>query len=160
MEGDTDLKKDNKLSASLEDYLETIYDIVKKRGAAKPKNIADARSVAASSVTVALKQLKKLGLVNHEPYDLVTLTPAGLSIASKVAEKHEVLKDFFTSVLEIDEETSEECACSMEHAMPQHVLERFTQYLEFVKKCDNSGRRWSEEKGFICQCVSKKVSDS
>jgi len=154
------LSEVSKLSSSLEDYLETIYAIVKKKGAARPKDIADSRSVAASSVTTALKHLKKLGLVNHEPYDLVTLTPKGRKIALKVTEKHEVLKNFFLSVLEIDPDTADECACSMEHAIPQHVLERFTQYLEFVKKCDDSGRRWSEEEGFICQCIHKQNDNS
>ena len=153
------MKEEVRLSSSLEDYLETIYAVVKKKGAARPKDIAEARSVAASSVTTALKHLKNLGLVNHEPYDLVTLTPRGKKIAMKVTEKHEVLKDFFLSVLEIDPETAEECACSMEHAIPQHVLKRFTEYLEFVKKCDNSGRRWTEEKGFVCQCVNRGDSD-
>ena len=141
------------LSASLEDYLETIYAIVERKGAARPKDIGQARDVAGSSVTVALKSLKKLGLVNHEPYDLVTLTPAGRRIAMKVTEKHEVLRDFFVSVLEIDPETSEECACGIEHVIPEHVLRRLTQYLEFVKKCDHSGKRWTEEEGFICRCL-------
>lgn len=144
------------LSSSLEDYLETIHAIVEKKGAARPTDIARARNVAASSVTTALKNLSRLGLVNHEPYDLVTLTPEGRRIARKVTEKHDVLKDFFLSVLEIDPETSEECACGMEHVIPEHVLKRFTEYLEFVKKCEHSGRHWSEESGFICRCVPEE----
>jgi DtxR family Mn-dependent transcriptional regulator len=150
------LSQGEKLSSSLEDYLETIYAIVRKKGAARPTDIARERNVAASSVTTALKNLKKLGLVNHEPYDLVTLTPSGSKLAMKVTEKHNVLLDFFTGVLEIDPETAEKCACSMEHAIPQDVLERFTAYLEFVRKCDDSGRRYTDEDGFVCRCVKNR----
>ncbi len=149
------MNRDVNLSSSLEDYLETIHAIVKKKGAARPTDIARARQVAASSVTTALKTLGKLGLVNHEPYDLVTLTEEGSRIARKVTEKHDVLRSFFTGVLEIDGETAEKCACGIEHVIPQHVLERLTAYLEFVRKCDDSGRRWTEEDGFICHCIQK-----
>lgn len=147
------MSSSHQLSSSLEDYLETIHAIVQKKGAARPTDIARAREVAASSVTTALKTLSRLGLVNHEPYDLVTLTPEGRRIARKVTEKHGVLRDFFTKVLEIDEETAEQCACGIEHVIPQQVLERFTAYLEFVRKCDDSGRKWTEDNGFVCQCV-------
>jgi DtxR family Mn-dependent transcriptional regulator len=149
------MEKESRLSSSLEDYLETIHAIIRKKGAARPTDIARARNVAASSVTTALKNLSRMGLVNHEPYDLVTLTPEGSRIARKVTEKHDVLRDFFVSVLEIDRETAEECACGIEHVIPENVLERLTAYLEFVRKCESSGRRWNGDEGFICRCIDR-----
>ena len=145
-----------KLSSSLEDYLETIYAIVNEKGAAKPRDIALARSVAASSVTSALKHLVKLGLVNHAPYDLVTLTEEGAKIAKAVTLKHSVLKEFFEKVLEIDEATADKCACGIEHVIPDDVLTRFIAYLKFVDGCGISGRRWKENTGFVCNCLVKK----
>lgn len=144
-----------KLSSSLEDYLETIYEITEEKGAAKPRDIALGRDVAPSSVTSALKQLSKLGLVNHKPYDLVTLTEKGKRLARSVTRKHEVLREFFEKVLEIDGETADRCACGMEHAIPDRVLKRFMAYLEFVEKCGISGRRWQEGTGFVCNCLSR-----
>lgn len=145
-----------KLSSSLEDYLETIFDIASRKGAAKPKDIAEGRGVAASSVTIALKNLVKLGLVNHKPYDLVTLTEDGERLARAITQKHSVLKDFFEKVLEIDGTTADECACGIEHVIPDNVLTRFVAYLEFVEKCGVSGRKWQEGTGFVCNCVGHK----
>ena len=141
------------LSSSLEDYLETIHRIVERKGAARPKDIADARGVAASSVTTALKNLLALGLVDHEPYDLVTLTARGRELARKISRKHEVLRDFFVNVLEIEPETADECACGIEHVIPEEVLVRLVDYIDFVKKCESSGRKWEEGTGFVCRCT-------
>ncbi|MCD4706322.1 MAG: metal-dependent transcriptional regulator [Candidatus Sabulitectum sp.] len=138
------------LSSSLEDYLETIQSIVAIKGAARPSDIARLRNVAASSVTTALRNLSKNGLVNHAPYDVVTLTPEGDRLASGIARKHAVFKEFFMSVLGINEDTSDECACRMEHIIPDDVLERLVEYLSFAKACQFGGRRWVDGKGFVC----------
>ena len=62
------------LSASLEDYLEAIFHIVRKKRAARPKDISRYLDVGNSSVTGALKALKARRLVNYAPYDVVNLT--------------------------------------------------------------------------------------
>ena len=49
----------DKISASLEDYLEAIFWIVKSKGAARAKDIAERLRVKASSVTGALQALKE-----------------------------------------------------------------------------------------------------
>ena len=69
------------LSASLEDYLEAIYQVIVERGEARSKDIVDRLSVAASSVTNALRGLVKRKLINHAPYDLITLTDEGEAVA-------------------------------------------------------------------------------
>ena len=70
-------KSDN-LSASLEDYLEAILNLTSESNVARSKDIAKLLSVSRSSVTGALRVLKKKGLANYKPYDYVTLTnPAG-----------------------------------------------------------------------------------
>ncbi len=132
------------LSASLEDYLETIFIIAEQKGAARPKDIADRLNVRAASVTGALKTLAEKELVNYAPYDVVTLTAAGKRIAKKISGKHEALLNFFSNVLDIPREEADDFACKMEHIIPDPVLERFVQFAEFVEKCPNSGANWQE----------------
>ena len=62
------------LSASLEDYLEAIYQVIQEKDAARAKDVAERLGVAPPSVTNALHALKERELVNHAPYDLITLT--------------------------------------------------------------------------------------
>lgn len=140
-----------KLSSSLEDYLETIHTIAQEKGAARPKDIADHLGVRAASVTGALKILAAKKLVNYAPYDVVTLTPAGKKIAKEIQRKHQAVLTFFTQVLDIDKDEVEEFACKMEHSIPDHVLERFIGFSEFVQRCPNRGAIWQEgAHGYFC----------
>ncbi|MBC8206845.1 MAG: metal-dependent transcriptional regulator [Kiritimatiellaeota bacterium] len=140
------------LSSSLEDYLETIYEIAESKGAARPKDIADHLQVKPASVTGALKHLAEKELINYAPYDVVTLTAAGKKIAREIQRKHKALFGFFTNVLDIDTQEAEDFACKMEHNIPDHVLERFIGFSEFVQRCPNSGAVWREgAHGYFCK---------
>lgn len=136
------------LSSSLEDYLEAIYNVIKVKTAARATDIARKLNVANPSVTNALQILVDRGLINHAPYDIITLTPKGTEIAERIAWKHEVFRDFFTTVLAIDSDTANKCACSIEHIIPDEVVERFVQYLDFERRCEYGGKRWVEGFGF------------
>ena len=141
-----------KLSSSLEDYLETILIVSEEKGAARPKDIASRLNVKAASVTGALKLLAEKKLVNYAPYDVVTLTAPGKQIAKEIVRKHNALLRFFSNVLDIPHEDADEFACKMEHSIPDHVLERFIGFAEFVEKCPNSGANWQEKtKGYFCK---------
>jgi len=136
----------------LEDYLETIFMVSEAKGAARPKDIAERLSVKAASVTGALKLLAEKELVNYAPYDVVTLTAAGKRVAKKIVGKHNALLSFFTRVLDIDTKEAEDFACKMEHTIPDHVLERFIRFAEFIEKCPNSGAIWQgKAHGYFCK---------
>lgn len=146
-----------KLSNSLEDYLEAILQAVEEKGAAQPKDIAARMNVKAASVTGALRQLSVKELINYSPYSLVTLTPAGTRMAKKIASKHSALLRFFTAVLDIPREDAEEFACKMEHAIPDHVLERFISFAEFISHCPNSGSTWQNKThSYFCKPQGSK----
>ncbi|MDZ8118172.1 metal-dependent transcriptional regulator [Pontiella agarivorans] len=140
------------LSASLEDYLETIFFLSREDGRARPKDIAEKMNVRAASVTGALRSLSEKGLVNYAPYASATLTEHGREVASKIAVKHEALLDFFKQVLGIEAEEAEEFACSMEHTIPDHILQRFVQFAEYTKHCARFDASWLENaEGYFCK---------
>jgi DtxR family Mn-dependent transcriptional regulator len=129
------------LSASQEDYLETIYFLSRDEGRARPKDIARRMKVRAASVTGALKALAEKGLINYAPYALVTLTESGQEVAGRIAVKHEALLHF-----------SEEFACTMEHTIPDHILKRFVGFAEYTEKCPNFNANWQENaEGYFCK---------
>ena len=123
------------LSAAQEDYLETIYLIEERKHAARPKDIAVAMGVRASSVTSALRNLSALGLINYTPYDIVTLTPEGQKAAREVYGRHTALRAFLEKVLGVDAEEADRTACRMEHAVSREVLDRFSRYADYVEQC-------------------------
>ncbi len=57
----------DKLSASLEDYLESIYVVAAEKGAARPKDLAERLNVKPASVTGALRHLAGRKLINYTP---------------------------------------------------------------------------------------------
>lgn len=150
------------LSASLEDYLETIFFLSREVGKVRPKDIADRLNVRAASVTGALKALAEKGLINYAPYASVTLTDEGREIAGGIAVKHEALLHFFTQVLGIDAAAAEEFACSMEHTIPDHILQRFVRFAEYTEKCPNFNAAWQENaEEYFCRaqgCDSPRCS--
>ncbi len=143
------------LSASLEDYLEAIFWIVRQKQVARAKDIGDRLDVGRSSVTGALHALAERALINYAPYDLITLTEKGKTIAEDVVRRHEVLRDFFVKVLAVGADDAEAAACKMEHAIPEDVLQRFLAFVEFVDRCPRGGTKWI--KGFSNHCEEDKT---
>lgn len=140
-----------RLTASLEDYLETIYQIIADREAVKPRDIAKRMKVSGASVTGALHALKEKGLIRYAPYDVITLTPEGKAAARDVVRRHEVLRDFFVKVLAVESHEADEAACRMEHSIPANLLERFVSFLDYVEGCPQGGALWIEGIGYLCR---------
>ncbi len=138
------------LTASMEDYLEAIYHIVRKKQAARAKDIARRLEVNNSSVTGALRTLSEKGFINYAPYDVITLTPKGHKHAEDVVRRHEALMDFFTKVLCVDAEEASDAACKMEHAVSRTILDRLIRFVEFLDICPRGGE--SLIQGFKNHC--------
>ncbi len=128
-----------KLSASLEDYLEAIYNLAGENNIARSKDIAKQLGVSRASVTGALRELKKKGLCNYKPYDYISLTSSGQNAASEVAYKHKILKSFFTDVLSINPDAAQKAACKAEHALGSEIIAKLLSFIEFARDHNKNG---------------------
>jgi DtxR family Mn-dependent transcriptional regulator len=137
--------KGNKLSASLEDYLEAIFNLAGESNIARSKNIAQSLGVSKASVTGALRVLKEKGLANYKPYDFVTLTESGRSIAAEIVRKHNILKSFFINVLGVEKGIAQQAACKAEHTLGPEVIARLLSFIEFVSKNSKKGRDFTDK---------------
>jgi len=122
-----------RLSESMEDYLEIIYRLEKKKGFARTSDISSFFGHKPSSVTGMLQKLDEQALVNYEKYRGVTLTAKGKQLAKDVSRRHETLVSFL-KVLGIDKEIAEEDACRIEHAVHKETIERLRKFVGFVQK--------------------------
>lgn len=127
----------NELSESLEDYLETILKLQTTKTVARSKDIAEALNIKRGSVTGMLKKLAANKMINYEPYGYVTLTPKGRKIAKEIEKRHLVIKDFLIRMLKLDDQTAEDTACRMEHALDNDTFSRFTAFIEAIDACPN-----------------------
>jgi DtxR family Mn-dependent transcriptional regulator len=131
--------KNTNLSASLEDYLEAIFNLVNESKIARSKDIAKSLGVSRASVTGALRVLKEKGLANYKPYDYVTLTENGRATAAEIAKKHKILKSFFIDVLGIEPNIAQEAACKAEHALGPGIIAKLLCFIEFVNHSSKNG---------------------
>ena len=103
-----------------------------------------------STVTAALHSLAERELVRYVPYRPITLTRRGKTLGAKICQRHRTLRRFLTDVLGIDAGVAEETACKMEHAIPPDVVDRFTDFADFIESCPRAGARFAEGFGYYC----------
>ena len=151
-------KKRVKLSASLEDYLEAIYNLSLEQQVARSKDIACVLDVSRASVTGALKILSQKGLVNYKPYGYITLTPSGTEAAGKVVRRHNIIKSFFIDVLGVDTSVAQEAACKAEHAFGPEIVTKLLSFIEFVTQNNSKGKNLAQQ--FSSFCDSKQFDNN
>ncbi len=120
-----------KLTSSLEDYLETIYNVLEQNQKVRAIDISRELNVSRASVTEALKKLADKNLINYGRYNVISMTEDGKNQALKVIEKHNTLLYFFETIMGLDSQEAVETACKIEHVISQNVLERFAALKDF-----------------------------
>jgi len=139
------MQTDEKLSASLEDYLEAIHHLTIGQNVARSKDIADSMGVSRASVTGALRALSEKGLVHYKPYGYTTLTQKGRDAAGRVARRHEILGLFFETVLGVNAATAQSAACRTEHTLGPEITARLTAFVEFLSHSQDDGRNIAQQ---------------
>lgn len=132
------------LTPALEDYLETVYELVRDNKVARVRDIARARDVRAGSVTPAMKRLAELGLVEYTQREYITLTPDGEAEARRIYARHQLLTRFFAEVLSLPLDEARENACSMEHSLSDQAMDGLARFFEFLHACPVHSSRFLE----------------
>jgi DtxR family Mn-dependent transcriptional regulator len=127
---------ESKLSAAMEDYIETILLLERKNKVARVSDIGREMEVKKASVVSAVNLLRKFEFIQHEKYGYISLTDRGREIAVKIYHKHEVLLDFHENVLKVEHHTASEEACMIEHSLSQETVEKLLEYIKAVRKVD------------------------
>ncbi|MHC1578647.1 MAG: metal-dependent transcriptional regulator [Dehalococcoidia bacterium] len=129
----------NHQTASMEDYLEAVAMLRRKGRPVRVSQLSRRLTVRMPSVSSALRKLSEQGLVEHERYGYVKLTPEGEKVAREVIRRHDALTCFFAEALGIDQEIAEKDACRIEHVISPPSLERVIKFIEFIKACPLGG---------------------
>ena len=163
------MKRDKKLSLSLENYLRAIYFIVTEKKAARVKDISGFLHIGASSVSEALKNLADKELINYEPYGIITLTEKGEKYAAEIVKRHDIISNFLENVLSVDKAEADENANNIEFGVSDPVLVKFVRFLEFMDTCACKEPKWIKSyKAFAenadvsekcTQCIKKASAD-
>lgn len=110
------------IQESGEMYLETILVLSRERDAVRSIDVCEHMGYSKPSVSRAIGLLKNGGYVQMDKNGFLTLTEAGLEIASKMYERHTLLTEFLVK-LGVDRDTAAEDACKIEHHLSDSTFE-------------------------------------
>ncbi|MBW2276832.1 MAG: metal-dependent transcriptional regulator [Deltaproteobacteria bacterium] len=126
-------KPTDRLTGSLEDYLETIYDLLREHKVARVKDIARLRCVKPGSVSPAMRRLAALGLIRYEQREFIDLTAKGEARARQVVARHQILSTFFRDILQMSPRAADKDACAMEHTLSTEAMDRLARLVEVLE---------------------------
>jgi DtxR family manganese transport transcriptional regulator len=115
-----------------EDYVELIGDIQRDHGAAHVTDIARALGVSHVTVHKMVKRLKALGLVRAEPYRAVTLTEAGITLATESRERH-ALTLRFLAALGVPDGPARQDAEGIEHHLGPELIAQMQLFCDLME---------------------------
>ena len=124
---------DGMTTATLEEYLETIYKL-SERGPVRPGQIAEALAVSAPTVTATLGRLGDRGFVER-PDGAVSLTLTGRQVALDIVRRHRLAERFLVDALGLAWDEVHEEACQLEHALSPRVQQALERFLDNPTVC-------------------------
>lgn len=118
-----------KLTFTMENYLEAIYELSKQGTGARVSDIAERLGVTKASTNSAMSTLAEKGLITNEKYKEVFLTPLGYELAELTSQKHHVIQQFLTKILKVELSVAEKDACAIEHVISNASITAMKDYM-------------------------------
>ena len=115
-------------TATAEDYVELIADLIAAQGEARAVDIARRLGVSHATVNKTLARLQRDGLVMTRPYRAVFLTEAGQLLAERSRIRHGSVVRFLRC-LGVSEEMAEADAEGIEHHVSEETLAAFARFI-------------------------------
>jgi len=112
------------VSSTIEEYLEAIYKLQERDGAAKTTELAKQLKVALGTITNTIESMEKQSLVVHQPYKGVKLTAKGRKIALDVVRRHRLSERLLVDILRVEWGKAHDAACKLEHVFADKELSR------------------------------------
>lgn len=147
------------LSASIEDYIKTIYSLELEHERATTQRIARRLGVKMASVSGMMKHLAAEGYVKHVPYYGAQVTEKGRAAAIRTIRRHRLIELFLTDVLGMGWDEVDADAEEIEHALSDKLVERIHEHLgrpEF----DPHGSPIPRQDGSVPVRASVRLSDA
>lgn len=125
------MRKEDELTASMEDYLEMICRLSEDLGFTRVHDLAATLNVQPPSVTRMVQKLADLGYAKYEKYGMVMLSEKGKLAGRELLRRHQIIEDFL-KLLGIKEGLLEETE-KIEHTISSQTLQALTSLIRFFK---------------------------
>jgi len=121
-------------TASMEDYLETIYELIQEKGYARVSDIAAALDLQPSSVTRMVQKLDEQNYVVYERYRGLVLTAKGEQIGRQMRRRHRTLEQFLRLIGVEDEDIIQQDVEGIEHHVSLTTMNALRRLVEFMNR--------------------------
>ncbi|MFP6585939.1 MAG: iron dependent repressor, metal binding and dimerization domain protein, partial [Candidatus Nitrosopelagicus sp.] len=122
------IKKES--TATREDYLEIISELVDLKGYATTLDISRYMNVSPPSVTKMLQKLDEGGYLEYEKYHGINLTEKGKQTANTIRQKHGILLDFF-EILGVGIDIANQDIEGIEHHLNPKTIRQLRKFITF-----------------------------
>lgn len=121
---------------SAEDYLEMMLMLKERHGYIRSIDIADELGVKKPSVSYATKRLRENGYITMDSDNHISLTESGMTIATRMYERHKILTELLVAI-GVDREVAREDACKIEHDLSEQSFEAICRHISGMSKESN-----------------------
>ena len=122
-------------TATIEEYLETIYNIMMEGEPVIGARLAEKFRVAPPTVTETLKRMTRDGYISMDSKRQISLTPLGVERAEAVLRRHRLTERFLVDMLGMQWHQVHEEACRLEHYISGAVEARVLASLHQPTTC-------------------------
>jgi DtxR family Mn-dependent transcriptional regulator len=129
-----------KVTSSMERYLQIIYRLQEKNGVATTGELARKLGVVPGTITNTIKRLKMYGLVEHKPHLGVKLTDTGRRNAFNTVKKHRILSQLLTNILDVEPTLAHNVAFDIVNVIPSVVIRKIEDKLRRTEKEECTGK--------------------
>ena len=117
------------LHKSGEDYPEAILMLQKKKGMVRSVDLARHMGFSKPSISHAVSTLLNGGFLTVDGDGFLHLTNIGREIAEKIYERHQFFMEQLIAA-GVDQETAEQEACGMEHAISDNSFQKLKEAIQ------------------------------
>jgi DtxR family Mn-dependent transcriptional regulator len=115
----------SELSSTAQDYLKVVWSATEwAPGPVTVTLLAERMGVRKATASDTVRRLVELGLLAHEPYGGVELTPAGREHAIGMVRRHRILETFLVASLGYGWDEVHDEAERLEHAVSDTLIDR------------------------------------
>lgn len=112
-------------TTSVEDYAKTIYGLAEWDNADVTSSaLAKTLGVSNPSVSLMVKKMAELGLVDHQPYAPIRLTEAGQRLALSMVRRHRLIETWLVREMGYGWDEVHDEAERLEHAVSEEFIRR------------------------------------
>lgn len=124
-------KKENTLTASMQDYLEMIYRLSLNSGFTRIHELSQALNIQPPSATKMVQRLSELSFIKYEKYGVIMLQENGKKLGEALLARHNHI-EVFLKTMGVNESLILEETEKMEHTISHQTVQCFGYFVSFM----------------------------